>query len=270
MRLGVSNLLWMRDLDQAVAHLLAQRGVDAIDLVPTRYFDDAAAAPAAEWRAIRRFWNSRGIAITGMQSLLHGVAGMGIFGDRQVRLRTRDHLTAIMRLGAELGATQLVFGAWRHRDRGSLPAGDAMASAADFFGEVASEAERLGVCLTIEPISERYGNNFLVNHDEAAQLVEQVGSAACRLTLDVGCAGLAQEDIAAIVRRHEPLISHVQLAEFQLAPLDAGNPLHALAGPLVTRGLPGRVACIEALKPPDVSSVDAIAQSLDVAQRHYG
>ena len=32
MRLGVSNLLWTRDLDEPVADLLNRRGIDAIDL----------------------------------------------------------------------------------------------------------------------------------------------------------------------------------------------------------------------------------------------
>jgi D-psicose/D-tagatose/L-ribulose 3-epimerase len=269
MRIGVSNLLWTPDLDEDVARLLNRRGIDAIDVAPTRYFDDPGAASPAEVRLVQRFWKERGIGITGMQALLHGTVGLSIFGDEAIRRRTHDHLVAMMKLGAELGATQLVFGSWRNRDRSGQTESEAMERAGAFFAELAVCAERLGVCLTIEPISERYGNNFLVDHDEAARLVEQVGSPAFKLTLDVGCVGLAGEDAADVVRRHANLVSHVQLAEYQLAPLDSGNSLHAIAGPVITRGLPGRVACIEALTPPDVSPLDAIAQSLDVAQRHY-
>ena len=47
MRLAVSNLLWTPDLDAAVADLLNRRGIDAIDVAPTRYFDDLAAASTA-------------------------------------------------------------------------------------------------------------------------------------------------------------------------------------------------------------------------------
>jgi D-psicose/D-tagatose/L-ribulose 3-epimerase len=270
MRIGISNLLWTRDLDDAVAGLLNRRGIDAIDVAPTRYFDDLATASTAELRAIRRFWQARGIAITGMQSLLHGTTGLSIFGDETARQRTREHLSVVFRIATQLGATQLVFGSWRNRDRGALPVAEAMDRAAEFFGDVAAEAWQHGVRLSIEPISERYGNNFLCDHDEAAQLVERVGSPGFGLTLDLGCIGLAQEDVGAIIQRHERLISHVQLAEYQLAPLSPDNPLHARAGPVVDRRLPGRVACIEALKPSDISSLDAIAQSLDVAQRHYG
>ena len=270
MRIGVSNLLWTSDQDEAVAGLLNQRGIDTIDVAPTRYFDDLNGASSAGLLAVRNFWRDRGITITGMQSLLHGTEGLNVFGDGETRRRTRASLRAAMRVGAELGARQLVFGSWRNRDRGMLTMAAAEDSAADFFAEAATDAARLGLCLTIEPISGRYGNNFLIDHHEAARLVERVDLPSFRLTLDIGCAGLAQEDIAEIVRRHERLISHVQLAEYALAPLNAGNPWHEHAGPLVRGALPGRVACIEGLKPPDISSLDAIAQSLDVAQRHYG
>lgn len=268
MRIGISNLLWTRDQDEAVAALLNRRGIDAIDVVPTRYVDDVATVATSRLHDLRRFWAARGIEIVGMQSLLHATEGLDIFGDPETRRRTAAHLEAVLRFGAEIGARQMVFGSWRNRRRGALPAAAALESAAAFFGEVALQAARLGVILTIEPISGRYGNDFLLDHEEAAALVQRVGHAAFRLTLDVGCIGLAGEDPADVVQRHGHLVSHVQLAEFELAPLRADNPLHASAAAALA-ALPGRVACVEALQPPRMSALDAVAQCLDVAQRHY-
>ena len=61
---------------------------------------------------------------------------------------------------------------------------------------------------------------------------------------------LAGEDVAAVAQRHARLVRHVQIAEFELAPLDASNPVHAVAGPAVRAALAGRVASVEALAPP--------------------
>lgn len=269
MRLGLSNLLWTPDLDAEAARLLAAYGIDTVDVAPTRYAPDIGAATPAQWRAIRRFWAGHGIAVTGLQSLLHGTRGLDIFGDAGVRRRTAAHLSANLRIAVELGATQLVFGSWRNRVRGSLDAAAALARAADFFGPLGDEAAALGVCLAVEPIAARYGNDFLVDHDEAAGLVARVGSKGFGLVFDVGCAALAGEDVAATARRHAPRVTHVQIAEYELAPLDPDNPVHAAAGAALGAALPGRVASVEALRPPDMSAMEAITQSLAVATRHY-
>jgi D-psicose/D-tagatose/L-ribulose 3-epimerase len=269
MRLGCSNLLWTADLDPAAAALLAEHGIDSIDVAPTRYEDDIASAAPARWRELRRWWAQRGITITGLQSLLHGTRGLDIFGDPSVREQTAEHLRVNLRIAVELGATQLVFGSWRNRMRRSLDSKRALARAADFFGPLGEEAAVLGVCLGIEPISARYGNDFLVDHDEAAALVERVSSRGFGLVLDVGCAALAGEDVAAVAQRHAALVRHAQIAEFELAPLDPANPIHAVAGPALRAALAGRVASVEALAPPHMPALEAIAQSLAVAMRHY-
>ncbi len=269
MRLGLSNLLWTAEFDPAAAGLLARHDIDSIDVAPTRYENDIVAAAPSRWRDIRRWWAERGIAITGMQSLLHGTEGLDIFGDAPVRERTTAHLRANLRIAVELGATQLVFGSWRNRLRRGLDPARALERAADFFGPLGEEAAALGVCLGIEPISERYGNDFLVDHDEAAALVERVASRGFGLVFDVGCAALAAEDVAAVARRHAPLVRHVQIAEFELAPLDAANPIHAVAGPALRAAFPGRVACVEALAPPDMSPQEAITRSIAVVTEHY-
>ncbi|MGE0800030.1 MAG: sugar phosphate isomerase/epimerase family protein [Lautropia sp.] len=269
MRIGVSNLLWTPDRDDAVAQLLRRLEVDAIDLAPTRYFADPAAASAADWRRIAARWHDRGIAITGLQSLLHGADGLALFGPPDSRARLTARLAAMLDVAVAVGAGQLVFGSWQNRRRGALPLAAAIDAAAELFTPLAVAAAARGVCLSIEPIFSGYGNDFLVDHDEALRLVERIDHPGFGLTLDVGCLGLAGEDVAAVLARCASRITHVQLAEHRLAPLSANNRLHARAGPAISRALPGRVACIEALTPAGHSAVDAVAQSLAVARAHY-
>jgi D-psicose/D-tagatose/L-ribulose 3-epimerase len=269
MRIGISNLLWEPSLDEAVARLLAARGIDAIDLAPTRYFDPRAPLDRAAARRIRAFWNGHGLQIIGLQSLLHGLPGLQLFGDAPSRAAMARRLEDMIELAGLLGASQLVFGSWQCRRRGALPSTDAEARAADFFAPLAARAHDAGCCVGIEPIHAGYGNDFLVDHEEAAMLVGRIASPGMGLVLDVGCAGLAGEDPAAIAARHGQWIRHVQLAERGLAPLDPANPWHGLAGPPLRGALAGRVACIEALTPVGDDPLAALGQSLDVADRWY-
>ncbi|MGE0310984.1 MAG: sugar phosphate isomerase/epimerase family protein [Lautropia sp.] len=275
MKIGVSNLLWTRTHDLRVAGLLNRRGIDCIDVAPTRYFPADRPPAPEEIAAVRTFWKARGIRIVGMQSLLHGTSGLALFGDEAARAGMHAHLARMIGIGAGLGATRLVFGSWQNRQRRELSLADAIARAATFFRPLAELAAGRGMQLGVEPIHAGYGNDFLVDHDEAAALVDAVDSPGFGLVLDVGCAGLAGEDLDAVVLRHGHLVGHVQLAERDLAPLAGDNRWHEVAGRALGARAPGRagvpppIACIEALTPTDADPLDTVAACLDVARRWY-
>ena len=106
--------------------------------------------------------------------------------------------------------------------------------------------------------------------------MQAVGHPGFGLVLDVGCAGLAGEDLAAVLHRHGPSICHVQLAERGLAPL-ADSGWHAKAGPILSAWLRRAAAdgreepgvCIEALTPAGSDCTEAVRHSIEVARRWY-
>ena len=275
MRIGLSNLLWTPDQDDRVAALLGSRGIDRIDVAPTRYFAADSTPSLATIHSIRDRWRAGGIRIVGLQSLLHGTQGLALFGDAGSRAAQRAHLERALAIAAGLGATRLVYGSWQNRQRGALGLAQAIDSAADFFRPLAKIAEDTGLQLGVEPIFAGYGNDFLIDHDEAALLVGAVDSPGFGLVLDIGCAGLAGEDLDAVIARHHPTIGHVQIAERDLALLASDNPWHetagkALAGLPASAAHPDRVACIEALTPAGADPLEAVRACLDVARRCYG
>ena len=68
-----------------------------------------------------------------MQSLLFGTSGLNLFGTSEVQQAMLRHLTAICRIGAGLGATRLVFGSPKNRDRTGLTDKAALEIAVPFF-----------------------------------------------------------------------------------------------------------------------------------------
>ena len=281
MLLGVSNLMWAPADDDAVAAVLSRTAVDRIDLAPSRYFPPSAALDAVRARALRATWAARGVRFIGMQSLLHEATLAGepppaLLGNEAAFAPLARILGQRIDLAAALGVRALVFGSWPHRLRQGLSFDAALALAAQRFRPLARAAAQAGVMLGVEPIHAGYGNDFLINHDEAAALVQAVGEPGFGLVLDVGCAGLAGEDLRAVLLRHGPRICHIQLAEQGLAPL-ADSPWHAHAGPILSAWLaqitrdgreePG--VCIEALTPDGTDPAEAARHSIEVARRWY-
>src|SRR5690606_27519313 len=119
-RIAISNIAWDIKEDLAVAQLLAEFGIDAIDVAPGKYFPDPAAAKDREIARVRRWWADQGIEITGMQALLFGTTGLNVFGEKDCQQALLDHLRAVCRIGSGLGANRLVFGSPKNRDRSGL------------------------------------------------------------------------------------------------------------------------------------------------------
>ncbi len=280
MGLGVSNLMWPATADDRIAGVLAAHGIDRIDIAPSRYFDPLAPVAPQAIDRVRRAWADRGMRIVGLQALLHGsergAVVPALFGDDAARAALVARLHECIGLAAGLGATVLVLGSWQRRLRGTLALDAAIDQAAAVLAPVARHAADVGACVAVEPISGSYGNDFLVDHDQAADLVAAIDHPGFALTLDVGCAGLVGEDLRQVLARHGALVRHVQLAEPGLAPL-ADADWHRVAGPVLAAWLDERAAtgasvpgvCIEALTPDGSDPAAAVGQSIAIARRWY-
>jgi len=269
MRIGISNIAWEPRHDDAVAACLQKHGVDAIDVAPSRYFAEPASAGAPAIAAIRAHWEARGIAITGLQSLLFGTRGLNLFGDDASRAAMLDHLDAVFRIGEGLGARLAVFGSPKQRDRGSLADREVREIAVTFFRAAGDRAAARGITLCLEPNPPRYGANFLTTAAETAAMVRAVDHPAIRLQCDLGALHLGGEDLDAGLDEWQALVGHVHLSEPDLLPPgSAGAPLAAWAPTLRAR-LPHCIACIEMRAPEAADPLPAIDAALAFATAHF-
>jgi D-psicose/D-tagatose/L-ribulose 3-epimerase len=270
MRIAISNLAWDVSEDEEMARVLARNSVDAIDVAPGKYFPEPVSAPAAEIARVRDFWASRGIAITGMQALLFGTTGLNLFGPARSRSAMRDRLAAICRIGQGLGATRLVFGSPRNRDRGTLSDAEAGALAIPFFREVGDIAARHDVVFCIEAAPPEYGGNFLTTTGETAAMVRAIGHPAIRLHLDTGILTLRGEDAGCTIDSHADIVGHVHASEPHLVVLGDGGVPHARIADALRRKLPAQIVSIEMVATKDQPHAESVARALDVALRCYG
>lgn len=269
MRLAFSNIAWDVAEDAVVAELLRSRGFDAIDIAPGKYFPQPAAATDSEVRAVKRTWADRGFEITGMQALLFGTSGLNVFGERASQQAMLDHLRAVCRVGGVLGATRIVFGAPKNRDRTGLTDEEAMAVASDFFRRVAHLAAAEGVVFCLEPNPIAYGANFMTNTAETAAVVRAVDHPALRMQLDTGALALNDEDAEAVLSAHAGIIGHVHASEPQLLPLGDGNAAHEAAHRALLRHLPQAIVSVEMVATAGEPHLASMARAAAVAVRHY-
>lgn len=269
MRLAISNIAWDVAEDEAIAQLLGRYAIDAIDVAPGKYFPDPANASGEDIVRVRNWWGDRGIDITGMQALLFGTTGLNVFGPAEMQDAMLKHLEAVCRIAAGLGATRLVFGSPKNRDRSGLTSEVAMDIAVPFFRRLGDIAASHGVWYCLEPNPPCYGSNFMTTSAETACVVEQIAHPAIKMQLDTGALAINGEDAASILDRHAHLIGHVHASEPDLHPLGDSGADHGKIHEALAQHLPDHLVSIEMLATKNESHPVSIERALNAAIRSY-
>jgi len=208
-------------------------GYRGLEIAPETLGDTPHRIGASEAGRIRATVEGEGLKATGLHWLLKPYPHLSITSrDAAVLEDTRDTLTGLLDLCAELGGTVMVHGSPGQR---RLDAGEsldeAMQRVADFFRPVAEAAGERGIVYCIEPLS-RAETDFLNTVDEAERLVEMVGHPAFRTMIDTSAAGQAEAiPVADLIRDKLPggSIGHIQINDTNRgAPGTGDDPFDAI------------------------------------------
>ena len=270
MKLAISNLAWDLPHEVAVATIMSGANVGGVELAPTKIWQDPLVATDAEIAEYRKFWESFGIEIISLQSLLFEKPDAELFGSDAARVEMLDYLSAMIRLASKLGARVLVFGSPRNRRRNGLSDDVAQAIAVPFFRSLASDALKYGVTFCIEPNPVEYGCDWVTTSSEGARLVEAVATEGFGLNLDAGGMTLAGEQAATAIESCAQILRHFHISNPNLTPVgtaDDGARHRTFGRALKNAGFSGWTS-IEML--PSPNTIEAIDTALRQSAQQYG
>ena len=269
MRIAISNIAWDQPEDEAVASILNRFKIDAIDVAPGKYFPDPAGATSAQIANVKDWWSERGIEITGMQALLFGTSGLNVFGSNESQSAMLHHLGHVCRIAAGLGATRLVFGSPKNRDRSGKTDEETRAIAVSFFRRLGDIAHSLGVTICLEPNPTHYGANFMTTAQETAQVVQAVGHSSVKMQLDTGALTINGENAADVLDKFSELIGHVHISEPDLVPIGDGRTDHRAVSSALSRYLPSHLITIEMVATRDEAHLSSIERAIQTVTSNY-
>ena len=198
-------------LDKTAA-LVAELGYQGLELAPFTLCNLVTDLSAADRRRIRRTVESAGLSVVGLHWLLAQTEGFQLNdSDPDIRARTAQYLLDLIDCCAELGGEVLIFGSPQQRD---LPPdrsrAEAWKSTAEIMHRCGMRAQQQGVLFCIEPLS-RNETNFIVNVDEAAELVRQVDNPGLQMMVDTKAMSNDPRPIPEQIQTVHPLFHHVHL-----------------------------------------------------------
>jgi sugar phosphate isomerase/epimerase len=192
--------------------MLARRGIDGIEVAPTKIWPNWVGATPAAAAAYGNWLRGIGFEVPALQAVLFGRPEARLF-DPDGEAVLISHLSFVAELAGALGAHAVVLGAPRQRDRGSLSMDEALDHAAEVLHGLAETFAAQGVCLCIEPNPRRYACNFVVNASEGVQLVRRVNHRGFRLHLDAAAMFLEGDDPVHIWPQAGGLVHHFHISE---------------------------------------------------------
>ena len=266
--LSVSHIAWPPAREEEFLEILRDQGLETMEAAPLRTFGNPFLATESNVREKADWYRDRGFKIGSFQALLFGAEGVFLFEDEASRLRLKEWLIAIARVGAWCGAGPMVFGSPKNRLKGSLSHTEAMEAAVSFFREVANSCAAGSSYLVMEANPEAYGADFCTKLEQAAELVARVDSPGFRLHVDAGGLALGGEDFESVIRQSASLIGHVHASQPGLDSWAEPNPVHAkLSRVLDGVGYTGMVALEMSAGEP---YRERVAEAICGASRAYG
>jgi len=259
MKMAISNIAWDIEYDKDVVGVLQKHGVKYIDIAPGKYFPNPQTTTTAEIQTVKKWWKEYGVEITGMQALLFGTQGFNVFSNEDIQRKMLLHLAAVCRIGGQLGATRLVFGSPRNRDRTGLTDNETQEIASAFFHKLGEIASKEGVLICLEPNPPCYGANFMTNSQETAEMVRRIDHPAVRMQYDSGAVTINRESPFEVLEKYAPLVGHIHISEPSLIPVGEGTTDHRETAAALQRFLPNALISIEMLtkgKPQILQTID--------------
>lgn len=209
-RFAICNELFQGWPLERVLEYCSGVGYEGVEVAPFTLADDIRRLPATRVRELRRASEAVGIPIIGLHWLLKSPQGLSINGpDPAVREDTRNFMFALIRLCADLGGRIMVFGSPGQRNVQPGDTYDAVwARSVEMFKICGEEAQRNGVVIALEPLTQRE-TNFLTTAAEAVRLIQAVASPGVRLHLDVkAMVGGEQKPPEAVIQEFREHLVH--------------------------------------------------------------
>ena len=267
-QISISNIAWDPSLDEKVAQKLFSMGIRCIDIAPGKYFQNFKETTDKQISIVRKSWDDRGFSIIGMQSLLYGTKGLNLFAEREIQQRMLEHLDHVCRIGSILGATKLVFGSPKNRDRTGLNDILVEQIALQFFYQLGEIAKKNEVVICLEPNPSCYGANFLTGTWETYSFVSKLNHPNIKLQFDSGAFFINRESVE-IIGQVKDLIGHVHISEPNLSALGTADVKHQLLGRELNEFVPGLPRTIEVLTNRSENTLDDIVRSVNIAKCNY-
>jgi len=201
MKFAICNEMFEGRSMADVCSVVSKLGYQALEIAPFTLAPSAMEVTPGQRKETRKVIEDHGLECVGLHWLFAGPEGLHMTTpDEATWQRTRDYLSALLDLCADLGGKVLVLGSPNQRSvpEGQTPDG-AWERAADLLGSVLQKAGNLGLTICLEPLSP-VETNFINTVEEGMKMVRQINHPSLKIHLDVKAMCSEAKPVPKIIR----------------------------------------------------------------------
>lgn len=270
MKIAISNIAWDKTEEKDIFPILKIFGINTLEIALSKIWQDPTNVNANEANEYKNYCQKHGLQIVAVQSLLFGHPELTIFENTEKRKETIRYLSSILQIGSLLGITIAVFGSPKNRRVNNLPLRQVQEISLEFFSAVAEIGKKYDIYFCIEPNPVQYGADFIVNSQQAIDLVKIINHPYFRLHLDSGTMYLNNERYKTVIEEGFPYLKHFHISEEDLQDITIGKINHTeIATALKNLGY-DRWVSIEMRTNTKASNVTAVKRALQFVKTRYG
>lgn len=249
MRFAASNIAWSYVERFEAYALLRDNGFTGLEIAPGLLFAEEADPFAPSPDGLKKRMAELAdfdLQLVSMQSLLYGVAGASLFGQKAEVEKFVYGMNRAIELAGALGIGNLVFGSPRQRiippDMAREEARERMRDVFLPLGDLAATHDTF---LALEPNPAAYGTNFMTSFPETLEVVRAVSHPRITLNFDIGALYMTERFgfLAEYFAQAKPYVSHVHVSSANLAPApESVSAAETILDVLVAKGYDGAVS----------------------------
>ena len=144
MKISISNIAWSPKEEKQMAKFLPSLGIRDVEVAFPRIMPKI--------NSFRNLWEENGVKISSMQALLYQKDELKLFDSAQTRQLMLEYLFEVIEKAEQVGATKLVFGSPKNRNRGRKSLKTVLPIAVDFFRRLGDKAKKHKIIICIPQI----------------------------------------------------------------------------------------------------------------------
>ncbi|MCM1038207.1 MAG: sugar phosphate isomerase/epimerase [Ruminococcus sp.] len=245
---------------------LRQRHWDAIEVAPSRIWEDFRRISSQERRKYKEKILGYDLKICSLHSLFWGIQEPKLFGTKLEQQAFQDYMKELVDLAVDLDSKVMILGSPLVRDRRKYEYGQAMDIAVAVIQEVAEYALKNKIKILIEPLTKKE-TNFINTHSEGLELVRKVNSEGFGLHLDAKAITAENTKIEKIILDCKEYIRHFHINDPNLQQIGIAADYHKKIGEMLQKIDYSGYVSIE-MRMTDKYR-DCIEQSMEYVELYY-